>query len=107
MPGQLLPFKQTILGRDIFDQDTLTHEVIPGITLTGSSPIFYKIPVTTQLAWGVETGTYPSVPTVAHAHVPKLARPVRRLTEGMSPLDNRANLLACFDFEAFKRFVVE
>ena len=96
MLRQLLPFKQTILGGDIFDQDTLTHEAIPGITLTGSSPIFYKIPVTTQVAWGVETGTYPSVPTVVHAHVPKLARPVRRLAEGMSPLDNRANLLACF-----------
>lgn len=91
--------------RRVFDQDPLAHEVMPGITLTGSSPIFYKIPVTTQLAQSIVAGTYPSIPTVVHAHLPVLARPVRRLTEGMRPLDNRANILACFD--AFKRFVVE
>jgi hypothetical protein len=76
---------------------------MPGITLTGSSPIFYKIPVTTQLAESVDAGTYPAIPTIVHAHVPALARPAQRLMEGMRPLDNRAHILACF--EAFKKFV--
>jgi hypothetical protein len=89
--------------RQLFGQDPLTHVVMPGITLTGSSPIFYKIPVTTELSWGVGTGTYPATPTIVHAHRPALARPARHLIESMKPLDNRANILACF--EAFKRFV--
>jgi hypothetical protein len=89
--------------RQVLGQDPLTHVVMPGITLTGSSPIFYKIPVTTELSMSVVTGTYPATPTIVHAHIPALARPARRLIEGMKPLDNRANILACF--EAFKRFV--
>lgn len=89
--------------RQVFGQDPLTQEVMPGITLAGSSPIFYKIPVTTQLAESVDAGTYPAIPTIVHAHVPALARPAQRLMEGMRPLDNRAHILACF--EAFKKFV--
>ena len=93
------------MRRLVLGQNPLAHEVMPGITLAGSSPIFYKIPVTTQLAQSVEAGTYPAIPTVVHAHLPVLARPAQRLIEGMRPLDNRANILACF--EAFNRFVAE
>jgi hypothetical protein len=87
----------------VLGQDPIAHKVVPGITLKGTSPIFYKIPVTTQLAQSVALGVYPAAPTVVHAHLPTVSRPARRLSEGMKPLDNRASILSCY--EAFKRFV--
>lgn len=87
----------------VLGQDPIAYKVMPGITLRGTSPIFYKIPITAQLAQSVALGIYPAAPTVVHAHLPVVARPARRLTEGMRPLDNRAIILACY--EAFKEFV--
>ena len=87
----------------VLGQDPIGYKVIPGITLKGTSPIFYKIPITAQLAQSVALGIYPATPTVVHAHLPAVARPARRLSEGMKPLDNRAIILACY--EAFKSFV--
>jgi hypothetical protein len=87
----------------ILGQDSIIHKVMPGITLKGTSPIFYKIPVTTELRQSVALGLYPPTPTVVHAHLPQVARPSRRLSEGMKPLDNRASIFACY--EAFKSFV--
>jgi hypothetical protein len=89
----------------ILGQDPIAHnlKVMPGITLKGTSPMFYRIPVTTELAQSVALGLYPATPTVVHAHLPVVARPAHRLSEGMKPLDNRASILACY--EAFKRFV--
>jgi hypothetical protein len=87
----------------ILGQDPIVHKVVPGITLTGTSPIFYKIPITTQLAECVALGVFRATPTVVHAHLPAVARPARRLSEGMKPLDNRAVILSCY--EAFKKFV--
>lgn len=52
---------------------------MPGNTLKGTSPIFYKIPVTTELAQCVAFGVYPDAPTVVYAHLPGVARPARRL----------------------------
>jgi hypothetical protein len=87
----------------VLGQASIDDKVVPGITLQGTSPIFYKIPVTTELAQSVALGIYPTSPTIVHAHLPAIARPTRRLSDGMRPLDNRAALLACY--EAFKRFV--
>ena len=72
--------------------------------MTGTSPTFFKIPVTVELSRAVELGLYPATPTVVSMHVPDIPRPDRRLNEGMRPLDNRRSILACF--EAFKQFVV-
>ncbi|KIL56144.1 hypothetical protein M378DRAFT_540003 [Amanita muscaria Koide BX008] len=71
--------------------------------ILGQDPIVHKISVTTQLAQSIALGVYPAAPTVVHAHLPAVARPARRLSEGMKPLDNRACILACY--EAFKRFI--
>jgi len=87
----------------ILGQDPIVQKVMAGITLTGTSPMCYKIPVTTQLAQSVALGFYPATRTVVHAHLPAIARPTRRLSESMKPLDNRAAILACY--EAFKRFI--
>ncbi|KAK0460509.1 uncharacterized protein EV420DRAFT_1641057 [Desarmillaria tabescens] len=77
--------------------------LIPGIVMTGTAPTFYKILVTKNLADAVAFGIFPPHPTVVHRHVPSVPRPMRRLTEGMKPLDNRAIVLRCF--EGFKKFI--
>jgi hypothetical protein len=81
----------------------LPSKVIAGITLKGTSPIFYKINVTTELVTAVGGGAYPEIQTVVYAHLPNVPRPQRRWSEGMKPLDSRQVILSCF--EAFKRFV--
>lgn len=76
------------------------HKVMSGTILT---PVFYKVPVTNELAKSVTLGQYPPTRTVVYAHLPPVPRPACRLDEGMRPLDNRAIILSCY--EAFKRFV--
>ena len=78
----------------------LQNKVIPGITMKGTMPIFYKIPVTTELVHAVQLGEYPVQETVVYAHVPTVPRPARCYGEGMKPLDNRHVILSCY--EAFK-----
>ena len=89
--------------RRVLSQDPIDARVMAGITLVGSSPTFYKIPVTQELAWAVEQGQFPVTPTVVYAHIPAVARPSRRLNEGMKPLGDRRYILSCY--EAFKQFV--
>jgi hypothetical protein len=87
----------------VLDEPALTSKVIAGITILGTIPTFYKIPVTQELALAVEHGQYPATPTAVTMHIPNILRPSCRLAEGMEPLDNRAVIVACF--EAFKQFV--
>ena len=70
-------------------------KVMPGIILIGSSPTFYKIPVTKDLAQAVAQGRFSAIPIVVYAHLPAMPRPAHRLSEGMKPLDNRRHILAC------------
>jgi len=81
----------------------LASKVMPGITMMGTAPTFYKIPVTTELVDAIAGGVYPTTPTIVYAHLPAIPRPNRRWSEGMKPLDNRRIILSCF--EAFKQFV--
>lgn len=81
----------------------LDSKVIPGITMRGTNPIFYKIKVTNALVASVKHGTYPQEAITVHAHKPKIPRPNRRWIEGMQPLDNRLAILSCY--EAFKQLV--
>jgi len=87
----------------ILHEPTLTSKVIAGITMLGTAPTFFKIPVTLDLVSAVELGQYPATPTVVTMHVPDVPRPSCRIAEGMEPLDNREVIFACF--EAFKQFV--
>ncbi|KAJ3511791.1 hypothetical protein NLJ89_g3891 [Agrocybe chaxingu] len=81
-------------------------QVIPGILMHGTSPSFFKIPLTLELIRCVERGQPPpaGTPTIVAGHVPEIPRPHRRFSEGMRPLDNRQAFLECY--EGFKRFVV-
>ncbi len=76
---------------------------MPAISLVGTMPTFYKIPVTTNLVHNVWSGTYPSEPTIISVHVPDLPSPHHHFDEGMKPLDNRQAVLCCY--EAFKGIV--
>ena len=81
----------------------LDIKVMAGITMTGTSPTFFKIPVTLELIEAIQRGEYPATPTVVAMHYPAVPRPAHRLSEGMRPLDNRRCIRACF--EAFRQFV--
>ena len=89
--------------RDLLGLDPLDVQVMAGITMTGTSPAFFKIPVTLELIGAIRGGEYPATPTSVEMHRPEVTRPARRLSEGMRPLDNRRSILACF--EAFRPFV--
>ncbi|KAI9431213.1 hypothetical protein BJY52DRAFT_1133321, partial [Lactarius psammicola] len=73
------------------------------IIINGTMPIFYKIPITTNLVHNVGQGTYPSEPTIVSAYFPDLPSPHHRYTKGMKPLDNRQAVLCCY--EAFKHII--
>jgi hypothetical protein len=80
--------------------EPLEKQVIPGITMVGTFPIFYKIEVTADLDRSIRFGQYPKTKTVVYRHTPRV--PSRR-DRGMRPLDNRKLVLRCY--EAFKKFV--
>lgn len=78
-------------------------KIIPGITMIGSTPTFYKITITQDLVEAIETAQYPANPTTVHKLVPPVDDLARLSQNGMKPLNNRAVILRCF--EAFKQFV--
>jgi len=71
--------------------------------MAGTSPTYYKIPVTTDLEYAVRHGLYPAEPIQVTRHRPAVPRPHRRAAEGMRPLDARREILRCY--EAFKAVV--
>ena len=81
----------------------LNQVTIPGITIFGTTPTFYKINITTTLVEAIEAGMYPSQATIVHKLVPPVPQLERLEKYGMRPLDHRAVILGCF--EAFKQFV--
>jgi hypothetical protein len=90
--------------RKRLDRPRLYSKVIPGITMTGTAPTFYKIEVTVALEDCVVSGIYPPARTTVYVHYPKVPRREKFTAEGMKPLDNRRIILSCY--EAFKQFVV-
>lgn len=78
----------------------LAAATIPAIIMVGTKPVFYKIRVTAELSTAVASGVYPDHRTLVSRYVPDLPR---RHSLGMRPLQNRAEILACF--EAFKQFL--
>ncbi|KAL0952234.1 hypothetical protein HGRIS_006524 [Hohenbuehelia grisea] len=79
------------------------QEAIPGITMVGSTPIFYRTVVTESLLDSLVTLTYPSEETIVLKYIPPVPEPHNYLTQGMGPVGNRAVVFRCF--EAFKRTI--
>jgi hypothetical protein len=71
--------------------------------MVGTSPVFYKIPVTRTLSTHIRHGTYPPEETRVTYCYPIVPRPSSWYSEGMKPLDNRHDILKCY--EAFKAIV--
>ncbi|KAM6497499.1 hypothetical protein JOM56_007972 [Amanita muscaria] len=96
-------FQSNNLRLQSLGRQPLAQKTIPGITMVGSTPTFYKITVTQNLIDAIQVGEYPGTSTTVH----KLLPPVADITElarlGMRPLDNRAVILSCF--EAFRQFL--
>jgi hypothetical protein len=71
---------------------------MPGIVMAGTSPSFFKIPITQTLLTHIAHGTCPQEETQVTFYP---ALPDH--SGGMKPLDNRLEILRCF--EAFKAIV--
>ena len=80
--------------------DELDIMTIPCITMIGTFPIFYVVPVTKNLSLSVMYGTYPDVETIVSRYIPNVTG--SRL-EGMRSIENRQLLLGCFG--AFRTIV--
>src|SRR6267154_2221925 len=73
---------------------------IPAITMIGTCPIFYKIPVTAELCDAVRSGRYPAIKTLVPRYIPVFSGPQ---TVAMRSPQNRVEILACL--QAFKQFL--
>ncbi|KAF7441089.1 hypothetical protein PC9H_001438 [Pleurotus ostreatus] len=82
----------------------LERQVIPGITMVGTSPIFYRTTVTRSLLNNLSSLQYPSEETIVLRFVPPVANPRLYSRVGMTTVENRRIVLQCF--EAFKPLLV-
>jgi len=96
-------FNENNVHREAIGLLPLAEKVMPGIVMVGTSPIFFKIPITQTLSTHIRHGTYPPEETRVLYCYPPVPRPARRRSEGMKPLDNRVEILRCY--EAFKSIV--
>ncbi|KAH9970006.1 hypothetical protein BGW80DRAFT_1334162 [Lactifluus volemus] len=83
---------------------TLDTMIIPCITMVGTRPTFYLVPVSRALSTAVVTGQYPETPTMVVKCVTILG-PNRRFSEGMESPEYRR--LAFQRFIAFKSLAKE
>ncbi|KAL0945747.1 hypothetical protein HGRIS_012038 [Hohenbuehelia grisea] len=78
----------------------LEHQVIPGITMVGSTPVFFRATITTKLQEAVATMRRPSEETIVLRFIPPVPDPASYYIQGMNRVDNRLPIMQCF--EAFK-----
>ena len=93
-------FQENNRVRNKLGLSVLKDMMIPCITMVGTFPHFYLVPVTQHLSSCVATGQYPDVTTTVSRYIPRVPR---RVSDGMRPVENRREILRCF--EAFKVFV--
>ncbi|KAF9024647.1 hypothetical protein BDZ89DRAFT_1162142, partial [Hymenopellis radicata] len=101
--GAVAAFTKNNMNRREAGLDLLSEKVMPGIVIAGTSPTFFKIPVSKTLATHIRGGTYPPDITTVTFCQPPVPRPAQRRMEGMVPLDSRRQILSCY--EAFKTVV--
>ncbi|PBK85186.1 hypothetical protein ARMGADRAFT_565846 [Armillaria gallica] len=96
-------FQYNNAARDRIGLDPLDSMTIPAITMIGTRPVFYKIPVTQELSDAITTAQYP----VSKTEVVKcvVAPTSRRLSEGMEVPEFRQEVLQ--HYEAFRRMSKE
>ncbi|KAF8874855.1 hypothetical protein BD779DRAFT_1565425 [Infundibulicybe gibba] len=97
-------FHQNNRSREISRLPPIESQTFPAITIVGTAATFYKITITQDLLFAVETGQYPTNATVIYRFVPRVPDIGKYPSKGMIPLENRRLVLQCF--EAFKQFMV-
>lgn len=85
--GAIATFQYNNRTRARLGQCELDTMTIPCITMIGTRPIFYLVPVTQGLSQAVATAQYPTNPTVVKKCV--VASNSGRLSEGMETVDFR------------------
>ncbi|KAF8421905.1 hypothetical protein L210DRAFT_3572291 [Boletus edulis BED1] len=75
----------------------LDTQTILGIMIVGTTPIFYRIPVTRDLIEHIAQGTYPPNATYVTCCQPPVPRPDCLYSEGMKPLDSRYQIRSCYE----------
>lgn len=75
----------------------LAQETIYAITMVGTRPIFYKIPVTQALVDDLVTAQYPAQPTVVQRLVPPVPDPSAYMRHGMNRLVDRRIVFQCLE----------
>ena len=76
----------------------LDRMVFPCITMVGTYPKFYLVPVTMGLSDCVSEGSPPFQRTIVLRHIPMVS-----IRESMVLLEDRKKIIQCF--EAFRKFV--
>ena len=99
--AEAIAARQHNMIRGILSEDDT--EVVPAILMTGTYPVFYRIPVSSELDLSIGSLSYPTIETKVTKCLPEVPRPDDRYSEGMCPLDNRIIILRYF--EAFRRHV--
>ena len=84
--------------------DILVDQVMAGIVMTGTMPVFYKIPITAVLVDAVSRGMKPEQETIVNAYIPEFPEPPSDVSvkQSFGCLKSRRVILSCF--EAFKKF---
>jgi hypothetical protein len=75
----------------------LPQQIIPGITMVGARPIFYKVPVTQALVSALITAQYPAQPTIVQRLVPPVPDEETYMIHGMNPLADRRIVFQCLE----------
>ncbi|KAI0255664.1 hypothetical protein BJV78DRAFT_1177683 [Lactifluus subvellereus] len=94
--GAIATFQHNNRKRAFLDLPTLDMMTIPCITMVGTRPFFYQVPVTSQLSNSVITGQYPLQPTFVRYCAPPSRR---RASEGMELPDYR-----CISLQYYNAF---
>ncbi|KAG0705464.1 hypothetical protein DFH29DRAFT_906593 [Suillus ampliporus] len=97
--GAIAAYAANNKAREAINIPPLNTITLPAITMMGTSPIFYKIPVTAELSEAVSRGMYPTTETRVLRYFPQ--PPIHAM--GMSFPEDRAEILACL--HAFKHFL--
>lgn len=97
-------FYETDQARRAAGLPPLQSKTFAGITMVGTAPTFYKIPVTQELLMSLATSQYPPHATMVEKFLPPVPSLGKLPSDGMKPLVNRRIILQCF--EAFRQFVV-
>jgi hypothetical protein len=79
-------FYQNNKARERAGLAAVTSAVIPGITMLGSAPTFFKIPVSRALVKAVVTGQYPESTNVVERLLPPVEDVMNYSARGMKPL---------------------